>query len=166
VSSSLKRTHNFFSKHPITQGALTSAWIRFGWWQFVSRLKKEIIFDWIEGQRLIARRGMTGATGNIYTGLHEFTDMMLPLHFLRSGDLFLDIGANVGSYSVLASGVCGATTWAFEPDPEAASTLQRNIEVNRLESLVTVHHVALGSEPGEVPFSVGMDTTNQVLQSS
>ena len=34
--------------------------------------------------------------------------MMLPLHFLQEGDLFLDIGANVGTYTVLASGVCRA----------------------------------------------------------
>ena len=72
---------------------------------------------WIGGQRLSIRRGMRGATGNIYVGLHEFADMMLTLNFLREGDLFLDIGANVGSYTVLASGICRAVTWAFEPDP-------------------------------------------------
>jgi hypothetical protein len=49
--------------------------------------------------------GMTGATQNIYVGLQEFVDIMLTLHFLRKGDLFLDMGANVGSYTILASGV-------------------------------------------------------------
>ena len=106
---------------------------------------------------------MTGATGNIYTGLHEFTDMMLTLHFLRRGDLFLDIGANVGTYAVLASGVCGADTWAFEPDPGTVSDLKRNLAINGLEELVTVYDIALGASEGEVGFTIGLDTANRVI---
>jgi FkbM family methyltransferase len=105
---------------------------------------------------------MYGATGNIYAGLQEFYDMMLALHFLRKGDLFLDVGANVGSYTVLASGVREATTWAFEPDPITARHLQRNIAVNGLEGLVTVHEVALGPSDGEVKFTIGQDAENRV----
>jgi FkbM family methyltransferase len=106
---------------------------------------------------------MKGATGNIYLGLHDFADMMLVLHFLREGDLFMDIGANVGSYTVLASGVCGATTWAFEPDPRSAGSLKRNIEINNLEQFATVYECALGDTESEVPFTVGLDTSNRVL---
>jgi FkbM family methyltransferase len=105
---------------------------------------------------------MTGATGNIYVGLHEFADMMLLLHFLREGDLFLDIGANVGSYTVLASGICRAETWAFEPDPNTLRHLKRNISVNSLDAIVTVYECALGAASGEVPFTVGLDTMNKI----
>jgi len=105
---------------------------------------------------------MTGATMNVYVGLHEFADMMLPLHFLREGELFLDIGANVGSYTVLASGICRAKTWAFEPDPDTSRHLRRNIMVNKLDALVTVHECALGAEQGEVGFTVGLDTVNRI----
>src|SRR5262249_139495 len=101
---------------------------------------------------------------NIYAGLHEFYDMMLLLHFLRRGDLFLDVGANVGSYTVLASGVRRATTWAFEPDPISAQHLQRNVAVNALSELVTVHELALGPSDSEVSFSGGQDTANRVTQ--
>ena len=122
----------------------------------------EILFDWIEGQRLAVRRGMRGATGNVYVGLHEFADMILPLHFLREGDLFLDIGSNVGTYAVLASGVCRARTLAFEPDPVALAHLKRNIEFNNLGSLVEIHSCALGAERCEVAFTVGLDTVNRI----
>jgi hypothetical protein len=50
-----------------------------------------------------ATSGMTGATGNLYVGLHEFEEMAFLLHFLRPGDLFADVGANVGSYTILAA---------------------------------------------------------------
>src|ERR1700737_2016418 len=123
-----------FSTHPLTQDAPFKAWGRFAAWQLRSRLRRETLVPWISGQRLAVRRGMTGATGNIYVGLHEFADMMFMLHFLQEGDLFLDVGANVGSYTVLASGVCRASTWAFEPDPNTVRHLRRNIAINELDS--------------------------------
>jgi FkbM family methyltransferase len=153
---------HFFATHPITSKAPYWAWARFIRWQLRSRIQREIVVSWIAGQRLVVRRGMTGATGNIYAGLHEFVDMILPLHFLRSGDLFFDVGANVGSYTVLASGVSGTNTWAFEPDPDALDSLRRNINVNNLWGLIKVYDVALGETESRVPFTVGRDTTNKV----
>jgi FkbM family methyltransferase len=95
-------------------------------------------------------------------GLHEFCDMMLPLHFLKEGDLFLDIGSNVGSYTVLASGVRKATTWAFDPDPEAIRALKRNVEINGLQHRVVVYQLALGDTNGEVSFTRGLGPMNRV----
>jgi FkbM family methyltransferase len=105
---------------------------------------------------------MTGATGNIYVGLHEFPDMMFLLHFLKTADLFLDIGANVGTYSVLASGVCRARTLAFEPDPATVIDLRRNVEINNLWGLVTINECALGATESEIGFTIGLDTINRV----
>ena len=127
-----------------------------------SDLRTEIEFRWIEEARLNVRRGMTGATGNIYCGLHEFVEMAFVLHLLRPGDLFLDIGANIGSYTVLASKVCGARTIAFEPDPEVAAVLSNNIRANDIESLASVRRTALGDHCGEIRFTTGMDATNHV----
>lgn len=157
-----RRVAALFSSHPLTRDRQLAAWLRFLSWQVKSRMTDESIVTWIAGQRLAVRRGMTGATGNIYVGLHEFTDMMLPLHFLREGDLFLDIGANVGSYTVLASGVCRARTWAFEPDPDTVRALARNVAINDLDPLVTIHEVALGDQEGEVRFTIGQETMNRV----
>jgi FkbM family methyltransferase len=158
----LSNLSHFFATHPLTRNNPVGAWGRFAFWQIRSRLQHEVIFPWIEGQKLVVKKGMTGATGNIYAGLHEFYDMMLPLHFLRKGDLFLDVGANIGSYTVLAAGVCEATTWAFEPDPITARHLRRNIAINGLDGLVTVHEVALGPSEAEVRFTIDQDTANHV----
>jgi FkbM family methyltransferase len=160
--ASLANIAHFFATHPLTRKAPLKAWARFVSWQIRSRMQEEVIVPWIAGQRLAVRRGMAGATGNIYVGLHEFADMMFVLHFLRGGDLFLDIGANVGSYAILASGVCRATTWAFEPDPNTVRSLRRNVAINDLDELVTVYELALGDADGEIPFTVGRDTGNRV----
>ncbi len=153
----------FISTHPLTKNAKLAAYVRVVRWQLRSRLGGEVIMPWIEGAKLAVRRGMTGATGNIYAGLHEFADMGFLLHLLRAGDVFIDAGANVGSYTVLASGVCGAHTIAFEPDPQTATHLRRNLDVNGIEALVTIHERALGPEAGEVHFTIGRDTVNQVV---
>ncbi len=55
------------------------------------------------------------------------------LHFLRCDDLFVDIGANIGSYTVLAGAVVGATCLAVKPIPSTYESLLDNIHLNRLE---------------------------------
>lgn len=120
------------------------------------------MFPWIAGSKLVARNGMTGATGNIYCGLHEFVDMGFLLHLLRPGDLFVDVGANVGSYTVLASAVCAARTIAIEPDPGTVRSLRRNLAENDIARRVSVVEAVAGAASGVVRFTVGLDTTNRV----
>jgi hypothetical protein len=160
--SSLLNMLRFISSHPLTRRQRIKTLGRIAGWQIKSRIHHEVIVSWIGDQKLAVRRGMTGATGNIYAGVHEFADMMFLLHFLKSGDLFLDIGANVGTYTVLASGICKAKTWAFEPDPATVLCLKRNIEINNLQELVTVYELVLGATEREVAFTVGLDTVNRV----
>jgi FkbM family methyltransferase len=159
----MMRIFRFVFSHPLTRRSKLRALFRVLHWQIISRFRKENLIPWIAGTKLVVRRGMTGATGNIYVGLHEFVDMIFLLHFLRPGDLFLDVGANVGSYTILASGVCKARTVAFEPDPETARHLQKNIEINALSKLVLVRQVAVGAEEATVRFTSGRDAVNQVV---
>lgn len=166
VLSAAANLGRFFSDHPLTGDAPLKAWGRFASWQWRSRFQDEILFNWVGGQRLAIRHGMTGATCNIYVGLHEFFDMMVPIHLLRPGDLFLDIGANVGTYTILASGVCRANTVAFEPDPDTLTHLRRNLEINKLDGLVEIQNCALGATSGNVAFTVGRDTVNRIANES
>jgi FkbM family methyltransferase len=154
----------FIWDHPLSRHRRSAAMLRYASWQIRSRLETDIEVPWFPGTRMVVRNGMTGFTGNIYCGLHEFADMSLVLHALRPEDRFVDVGANVGSYTILASGVCRASTVAFEPDPQTASFLRRNIEINHLGEKAAVYEMALGRASGEVDFTFGKDTTNQVAQ--
>jgi FkbM family methyltransferase len=106
---------------------------------------------------------MHGATGNIYCGLHEFEEMAFVLHFLRDSDLFVDVGANIGSYTILASGVCRARTIAIEPVDSSAAALAANVAFNKLHALVRVERCALGASSGAAKVSCASDCTNHVL---
>jgi FkbM family methyltransferase len=157
-------TLRFVLSHPLNRGRPLSALGRFVAWQVASRLHPETEFEWVEGAKLIVSRGLTGATGNIYCGLHEFVEMGFLLHVLRPDDLFLDIGANIGSYTILAARICGARTIAFEPDPSTARLLRRNIAINHLSALAEVREAALGNINGQIGFTVGLDTMNRVAR--
>ena len=158
----MPNTLRFILTHPLGGRRPVGALARYVAWQIGSRIRRDHVHQWIAGTRLAVRSGMTGATGNIYCGLHEFADMAFVIHALSPGDLFLDIGANVGSYTVLASGVCGARSIAFEPDPGTARNLHRNVTLNDIGGLVTIHETALGAKSGQVSFTVGRDTVNRV----
>lgn len=156
------RIARFIASHPLTHDRKLAAFARFVRWQVESRLRSEVVVPWIAGTRLAARRGMHGVIGNIYCGLHELIEMAFTLHLLRAGDLFDDIGANVGSYTVLAAGVCRARVVAVKPSAVAGAALAKNIALNRLGDRVSVEAAALGNSIEELAFSTGQDTTNHV----
>ncbi len=112
---------------------------------------------------LIGRPGMTGMTLNVYCGLAETDEMGFALHLLRDDSLFVDVGANVGVYTVLASGVCGATTIACEPIEKARSDLRCNIAANGIGARVEIHQCAVGAEVGTVLMIDDRDTMNRVV---
>jgi len=162
----MRQIARFLSNHPLTRNHRVAGFTRLFRWQIESRLRREVIVPWVGGVRLAARRGMTGATGNIYAGLHEFADMAFTLHFLRPDDLFMDVGANIGSYTLLASGVCKARAISFEPDPETMALLQRNIDLNGLHGRVVLEEAAVGADEGEVELTKGLDTCNHVTKAN
>jgi len=87
---------------------------------------------------------------------------MFLLHFLRQEDTFADIGGNIGSYTILASGHVGAKTFCFEPIPVTFSHLMNNIVLNKLENKTMAFNIALGSKKGNIKFTKSFDTTNHV----
>lgn len=160
---SLLNTYRFIAGHPLTRGRKIDAIKRWLRWQFGSRvLGWSVVVPFVGETRLLAKPGMTGATGNIYCGLHEFEDMAFVLHFLRPGDLFVDIGANIGSYTILAS-AAKANVISFEPVPSTFEALLDNVHLNRLERTVEARNAAVGRNTGELEMIADQDTTNQVL---
>lgn len=123
----------------------------------------EIIYHWLNNAKIIASPGETGVTGNIYCGLAEFADMAFVLHVLRAGDLFVDIGANAGAYTLLASSVTGAKTYCFEPAPATYARLLANIRLNDLQEKVVALNLALGRSKGKIRFSSDQDCMNHVI---
>jgi FkbM family methyltransferase len=147
--------------HPLNQEKKISAIFRYFKWQINTILNPyEIIYSFTEKSKLIIGRGMTGATGNLISGLHEYYDMFFLLHFLRKQDLFIDVGANIGSYTILSSAHVGANTISFEPIPQTYMHLMNNIKCNDIQQNTLALNMAIGCEDGRVQFTSDLDTMN------
>ena len=122
-------------------------------WQTRSRLTGgAIAVPYVNNSVLLVRRGMHGATQNIYCGLADFNDMGFLLHLLRPNDLFLDVGANVGSYTILASAAIGARSVTLEPNPEIFPALTANIQANQIADRVVAKRAGAGAKTGMMRF--------------
>ena len=74
---------------------------------------------------------------------------------VANAEVFFDIGANTGIYSLLAARANPSLRiWAFEPLAETYKQLERNIALNGIENRVIPVHAAVGSSPGEAEFFV------------
>lgn len=150
--------------HPLNRQAPLAAMRRFVLWQIASRCAPgKIAVDWIRETRFFASHGEAGVTGNIYNGLSDFEEMSFLLHFLREDDVFVDIGANAGIYTILASGAVGARSISFEPIPTTYHRLEANIELNKIGDRVSAYNRALGASTGELVFSLDRDCMNRVV---
>ena len=155
----------FIWRHPLAKRRKWTAYAKFFGWQINQKIyRRPVVCTLVEDSVLLVEKGMTGATGNIYTGLLEFEDMAFVLHVLRQGDLFGDIGANIGVYTVLASKNAGAGVIAIEPIPSTIEKLKGNIQLNQISESVTLlaYVVGSGKEPPSVWFTQNLDTINHV----
>jgi FkbM family methyltransferase len=121
----------------------------FGQWTLVSIGNHSKI--WAE----LHRRGSSRA---VYANPPDI-EMRVWQSRLRPGDLFLDIGANVGIYSVIAAEL-GAELMAVEPDPETAARLRNNLALNGYTA--QIFECAVGAQSGMARFTVGLDTINRI----
>lgn len=85
---------------------------------------------------------------------HDWDTAQFITRFLREGDTFVDVGANIGLYTLPASRIVKATgrVIAIEPSPINRARLQENLTLNSI-STVHVEPCALGETPGELSFS-------------
>ena len=104
----------------------------------------------------------TSAASVLYCRYPEWREMRFLLDYLTPGDTFLDVGANVGVYFLLASTLPDVQTWAFEPSTLAAERAAENIRRNRLEARCRLLRVAVGDKNDQGYLTVGLDTMNRV----
>ncbi|MBD0413468.1 FkbM family methyltransferase [Oryzicola mucosus] len=157
-------TLGYIWNHPLNKNGRWSALLRFVRWQISTRLMAVPHYiPFVNDTVLVMERGMTGATGNWYCGLHEEADMGFALRLLRREDIFVDVGANIGSYSILASGAVGAKTFAFEPAEETYPKLIRNVLANDLQHRISSFNFGLGAKEEQLKFTKGRDTTNHIV---
>jgi len=85
----------------------------------------------------------------IFFNKFEVQEQKVVRYYLRRGDVFIDIGANIGLFTVIAARQVGKTgrVFAFEPVETTRIRLEENIRLNELKN-VTVFQAALSNTLG------------------
>jgi FkbM family methyltransferase len=94
----------------------------------------------------------------IYLNAFEWRERRFVNAFLERGDIFVDVGANIGLFTVIGSHCVGKTghVFAFEPTSLSFQRLVRNIELGNNDN-VTALQVALSDRTHQAKLTVSLD---------
>ncbi|MGP0030231.1 MAG: FkbM family methyltransferase [Acidimicrobiales bacterium] len=155
-------------RHPANRGARLAAVGRAAEWHWRTRggaaVEALVVVD--DRTRLVARPGQFSAVWTIYDGIHEWEELQFCFRYLRPGDHFVDVGANVGVFSALiGTRLPGVRITAVEPFPPIRAFLERNLALNDLD--VQLVDSAVGAESGSATFEVlERDVLNRLAPAS
>ncbi|MCB9810532.1 MAG: FkbM family methyltransferase [Candidatus Nomurabacteria bacterium] len=96
-------------------------------------------------------------------GEWESTQLKLWSALVKQSDIVLDIGANTGVYSLIATTNSEAKIYAFEPVPDVVKMLEKNIELNQPNNIFLKTQLIgdrIGSETLYIPRSGWVDVAS------
>ncbi len=158
------RTIQFIAKHPLFAGGRGDAFISWLRWHLGLRITRQpMLIDFVESTQLIGRLGVRCSSAAYWVGFLEPDWTGFVLHYLRSDDVFYDVGANIGVFTILAGVVRDAECVAFEPVPETFSYLEQNIRLNGSPASISILNQGVGRERGTLRFTSNEGATNHVL---
>ena len=69
---------------------------------------------------------------------------------VKPGDVVLDLGANIGYYTIMLAKLVGSSgkIYAMEPEPRNFDLLQENIKLNQVEAIVESFHMGASDSQG------------------
>jgi len=144
------------ARHPANQGGRLAAERRAVVWHWRTRGGGDGVeaVVTVDGRtRIMARPKQFSAVWTIYDGVHEWEELQFCLRYLRPGDHFVDVGANVGVFSTLiGTRLPGVRITAIEPFPPVREDLEANLALNDLK--ITVVDSAVSDSAGEATFEV------------
>jgi FkbM family methyltransferase len=140
--------------HPANKGGRAAAERRAITWHWRARSGDVEAIVTVDGKtKLRARPHQFSAVWTIYDGVHEWEELQFCLGYLRPGDHFVDVGANVGVFSTLVgTRIPGVRITAIEPFPPVRADLEANLALNDLD--ISVVGSAVSDAAGEATFEV------------
>jgi FkbM family methyltransferase len=113
--------------------------------------------------RVTSPRGVSALVNAM--GEYDYNNMRFVRSFLEhSGGTFFDVGANIGTYTLLASEISGAKVVSMEPHPQTFAVLADNVRLNARHN-VTCLQVAVSDREGTIALTGGLESSlNHVLQ--
>lgn len=105
----------------------------------------------IQGSPMILNLADAGIARELaLTGIHEANSTKQLHQELRPGMTIVEVGANIGYYSLIEAKIIGGSgkIFALEPSPDNMRYLKANVHLNGLENTVETHLLAAGRKTG------------------
>ncbi len=116
-----------------------------------TKAKMVIVRNFDSDLRLQLDRSKAMGASIYWTGFHEYRELLFLHDFLKNDMVLLDIGANIGEYSIFAAKrLTQGKVVAFEPVPTLRKMLDENIELNQFTNVI-VKPFGLSDEVGSFP---------------
>lgn len=159
IAADVKDVVKFVWEHPSNEGERTRALLRATGFQVRGRvLHRRTLTRLGEKSAIWADLHRMGASKVVYANPPDYNEMLTWRNSLRPGDLFVDVGANVGSYAIWAAEL-GAEVIALEPADDTFALLEENVALNGYP--IKTIRAAAGAIPGTARFTTGRDDTNR-----
>jgi len=152
--------------HPANRGMRLQAVVRSIKWQLAKRSSRKPVVVDFHGKKLNCYPDSTSSSSVIYfNGLPDYWEMKFIQAYLRPGDNFLDIGANVGVYTILATSCIGVdgSVDAFEPLDVTAGRIEDQLTLNQLGN-VEVHRLAVSDVNQVIDFGYADNSATMHMQ--
>jgi len=151
---------------PMLEAPFVAAGRRLWRWRRPARLYRSVVGRYADRLRSAGREFRTLAVGGRALALDVTEFTTLPMYFggityepqttefvrahLAPGDVFVDVGANHGYFTLLAAALVGERggVFSFEPNPDTRARLAVHVARNGFESRVTVESAALCDTAG------------------
>ncbi len=148
---------NYVWQHPSNAGQRPQAVLRMVSFQAQGRMYGHRTITRLgEHSKLLVDMRRSSSLRALYANPPDI-EMLVWRRALRDGGLFIDVGANVGTYTIWAVEQ-GAEVIALEPADDTFAMLRANLGLNGYQ--VTLVKAAAGDHCGTARFSSGMDSSN------
>ncbi|HLN29809.1 MAG TPA: FkbM family methyltransferase [Gemmataceae bacterium] len=123
---------------------------------FLEFSHKEIIYDTSFGFRQVLNLADSAVAGMILNEAYEPRETSFICKACKTGDVVLDIGANIGYYTLLMAKLVGPTgfVYAFEPREDFCDYIRRSVSENEFDPYCSIHCCALADFEGTVQFRI------------
>lgn len=160
----ITKRYKKFKTHPITRNAPFLALFRYLYFNiFHTITNKPRIYNWVNGLRFYAQKGDAGIVPNIYFKLFDYEDSSFIISCLDKDELFVDVGSNVGHFSLLAAST-GANVISIEPIPSTYEKLIKNVELNQFQYQIMSLNIGIGNKHDFLWFSNTRGVMNSVIE--
>lgn len=112
------------------------------------KLDPQVALKTADGGRVVFKTPNRLSLARVQTLYSKEPHTIAWLNGLAQGAVLLDVGANIGLYSLYAATARRCRVYAFEPESQNYGLLNRNIQANGLDALITAFPCALSDRVG------------------